>query len=101
MRFPPHFHDTWAIGVIEAGLLRLRTARGEWIGSQGTILAFAPGEIHSAEALAPGGYRYRMVYPSAELVRDIGASLNGPAESQFQTPVFVDHQLAGALAKAH
>lgn len=101
MRYPPHFHDTWAIGVIEAGLLRLRTARGEWIGGQGTILAFAPGEIHSAEALAPGGYRYRMVYPSADMIQDIGASDRGMTESLFQTPVFIDHDLAGKLVRAH
>jgi hypothetical protein len=24
--FPPHFHDTFAIGVIESGATRLRTA---------------------------------------------------------------------------
>jgi AraC-like DNA-binding protein len=101
MRYPPHFHDTWAVGVIEAGLLRLRTARGEWLGGQGTILAFAPGEIHSAEALAPGGYRYRMVYPSADMMQDIGASARGTTDSLFETPVFVDHDLAGKLVNAH
>jgi AraC-like DNA-binding protein len=101
MRYPPLFHDTWAVGVIEAGLLRLRTARGEWLGGQGTILAFAPGEIHSAEALAPGGYRYRMVYPSADMMQDIGASARGTTDSLFETPVFVDHDLAGKLVNAH
>lgn len=101
MRFPPHFHDTWAIGVIEAGLLRLRTARGEWIGSQGTILAFAPGEIHSAEALAPTGYRYRMVYPSAEMMKAIGVHERGGMDAFFQTPVFTDQALAGKLISAH
>jgi AraC-like DNA-binding protein len=100
MRFPPHFHDTWAIGVIEAGLLRLRTARGEWIGGQDTILAFAPGEIHSAEALTAEGYRYRMIYPGSEMMRDIG--VEGPAVDGFlHTPVFTDHHLAGRLVKAH
>jgi AraC-like DNA-binding protein len=102
MRYPPHFHDTWAIGVIEGGLLRLRTARGEWIGAQGTILAFAPGEIHSAEALSPDGYRYRMVYPSVELMRQIGVGERaGALEPAFETPVFTDHLLAGRLVKAH
>jgi hypothetical protein len=100
MRFPPHFHDTWAIGVIEAGLLRLRTARGEWIGGQDTILAFAPGEIHSAEALTAEGYRYRMIYPGSEMMRDIG--VEGPDVDGFRhTPVFTDHHLAGRLVKAH
>ena len=101
MRFPPHFHDTWAIGVIEAGLLRLRTAKGEWIGSQGTILAFAPGEIHSAEALTPAGYRYRMIYPPAEMMQTIGVNQGRGADALFQTPVFSDRRLAGKLIRAH
>ena len=101
MRFPPHFHDTWAIGVIEAGVLRLQTARGEWIGGQGTILAFAPGEIHSAEALAPGGYRYRMIYPSTEMMRTIVVHEHRDAEALFQAPVFSDPTLAAKLVKAH
>lgn len=100
MRFPPHFHDTWAIGVIEAGLLRLRTARGEWIGAPGTILAFAPGEIHSAEACSPEGYQYRMVYPESGLMRAIAR--HGAAEQPlFRVPVFTDDELAGALVRAH
>jgi AraC-like DNA-binding protein len=102
MRYPPHFHDTWAIGVVEEGLLRLRTARGEWVGGPGTILAFAPGEIHSAAALSASGYRYRMVYPRSELIRGISAANHVDAiERPFQVPVFTDHELAGKLATAH
>lgn len=102
MRYPPHFHDTWAVGVVETGLLRLGTARGEWVGGPGTILAFAPGEIHSAEALSENGYRYRMVYPSADLVREIGVSDSAHTiDRPFRTPVFTDHELAGTLARAH
>ena len=102
MRYPPHFHDTWAIGVIESGLLQLRTARGEWIGGPGTILAFAPGEIHSAAALSPAGYRYRMVYPSADLIRGVSSADRVDAsERPFEVPVFTDHELAGRLVTAH
>lgn len=100
MRYPPHFHDTWAIGVVEAGLVRLRTARGEWIGSQGTILAFAPGEIHSAEALSVDGYQYRMVYPEVGLMRAIAAT-GSETNPLFRVPVFTDHELAGKLVRAH
>jgi AraC-like DNA-binding protein len=102
MRYPPHFHDTWAIGVVETGLLQLRTARGEWIGGPGTILAFAPGEIHSAAALSPAGYRYRMVYPSAELIRGVSSADRASASDRpFEVPVFTDHELAGKIVTAH
>lgn len=102
MRYPPHFHDTWAVGVVEAGLLQLRTARGEWVGGPGTILAFAPGEIHSAVALSETGYCYRMLYPSADVIRDIGVAERGERlDQQFQTPVFTDHALAARLVRTH
>ncbi len=66
--FPPHFHETFAIGVIESGATRLRTRRGEWIGREGTILAFSPGEIHAAEPLGEHGFTYRMIYPSIDVL---------------------------------
>ena len=102
MRYPPHFHDTWAVGVVEAGLLQLRTARGEWVGGPGTILAFAPGEIHSAAALSESGYRYRMVYPGADVMYDIGVAERADGiDRPFLTPVFTDHALAARLVRAH
>ncbi|HEX6317169.1 MAG TPA: AraC family transcriptional regulator [Gemmatimonadaceae bacterium] len=101
MRYPPHFHDTWAIGVIEAGLVRLRTARGAWVGSAGTILAFAPGEIHSAEALSDAGYAYRMIYPESGFLAASGIERGAGSETAFRVPVFTDHELAGRLVKAH
>ena len=101
--FPPHFHDTFAIGVIESGATRLRTRRGEWIGRAGTVLAFSPGEIHAAEPLTEHGFTYRMIYPSVDLIREIG--LRSPALRRdgplFTVPVIDDPALAGELARAH
>jgi AraC-like DNA-binding protein len=101
MRYPPHFHDTWAIGVIEAGLVRLRTARGAWVGSAGTILAFAPGEIHSAESLSGAGYGYHMIYPQSGVLEALGIGCGNGDEAAFPVPVFADHELAGRLVRAH
>jgi AraC-like DNA-binding protein len=84
-RFPPHFHDTFAIGVVESGLTRIRTRRGEWIGGPGTILAFSPGEIHSAEPVTEAGYTFRMVYPPNECIREIGV---GRLRAEIGTPLF-------------
>lgn len=98
-RFPPHFHDTFAIGVIESGAARIRTRRGEWVARAGSILAFAPGEIHSAVPLAATGWSYRMIYPSAEVVRVAGV---GPAEpaTSFRAPVLDDDRLGRELLRA-
>jgi AraC-like DNA-binding protein len=102
-RFPPHFHDTFAIGVVESGITRLRTHRGAWVASGGTILAFSPGEIHSAEPIGEEGFTYRMVYPSAG---DLAAAGFDVARAEggvplFRTPVIDDASLAAALRRAH
>jgi AraC-like DNA-binding protein len=101
--FPPHFHDTFAIGVIESGATRLRTPRGEWIGRAGTILAFSPGEIHSAEPVGDAGWTYRMIYPSAEIIAEMGidvAALSGN-EPLFGAPVLEDRGVAAGFLAAH
>jgi AraC-like DNA-binding protein len=102
-RFPPHFHDTFAIGVVESGATRLSTRRGEWVARAGTILAFSPGEIHGAEPLSEGGYTYRMVYPTALFMRAIG--IDHPrldsASPLFRVPVIDDPSLGRQLQRAH
>jgi AraC-like DNA-binding protein len=101
--FPPHFHDTFAIGVIESGATRLRTRRGTSIASAGTILAFSPGEIHSAEPLTTEGFTYRMVYPTAEFMRELGIDTS-PLDSGaplFSLPVIDDPALGHDLQNAH
>jgi AraC-like DNA-binding protein len=101
-RFPPHFHETFAIGVIETGLARLHTRRGEWVGRAGTILAFSPGEVHSAEPLTEDGYTYRMIYPTTEFMRALGLDRALDAGTPlFRSPVIHDPQLGFALRSAH
>ena len=102
-RFPPHFHDTFAIGVVESGSTRLLTHRGEWIARAGSILAFSPGEVHGAEALGSRGYTYRMIYPSRAFMREIAVLPGGDDDRTplFRTPVIEDRELASTLRKAH
>jgi len=93
-RFPPHFHETFAIGIVESGSTRLSTQRGVFVARPGSILAFAPGEVHAAVPL--GAYTYRMIYPSAELMREIGVDVGA-----FRLPVIDDAALGDELASAH
>lgn len=102
-RFPPHFHETFAIGVVESGETRLRTVRGQWIARAGTILAFSPGEVHGAEPLSPHGFAYRMVYPPVTVLRAIGIDVSPLRHGQplFAAPVLEDERLGIALRDAH
>jgi AraC-like DNA-binding protein len=102
-RFPPHFHDTFAIGVVESGTTRLRTLRGEWTANPGTILAFSPGEIHGADPVSDGGFTYRMIYPAPDFLREVGADLSRSDRGLplFALPVIADRALAWDLQGAH
>lgn len=101
-RFPPHFHETFAIGVIETGAAKLQTRRGEWVGRAGTILAFSPGEVHSAEPLTADGYTYRMIYPAIEFMRAAGLERVATAGAPlFRSPVIHDARLGLAIRRAH
>lgn len=100
---PPHFHDTFAIGVVESGLTRLRTPRGEWIAGAGTILAFSPGEVHAADPIGDEGFTYRMVYPSPADLEAAGIDAKPAMRGQpvFAAPVIHDPGVAAALQRAH
>ncbi len=67
--FPPHVHETFAIGVIEAGGQKFRPGRApSLIMPAGTLCVFNPGVVHEGRPATEQGWRYRMFYPSPTLV---------------------------------
>jgi AraC-like DNA-binding protein len=67
--FPAHLHESFAIGVIEAGGQRFRTAREPaLVMPAGTLCAINPGVVHEGSPATKQGWRYRMFYPSPALV---------------------------------
>jgi AraC-like DNA-binding protein len=67
--FPPHVHETFGIGVIEAGGQQFRPARApSLIMPAETLCVFNPGLVHEGRPATEEGWRYRMFYPSPALV---------------------------------
>ncbi|CAH2408779.1 AraC family transcriptional regulator [Mesorhizobium escarrei] len=67
--FPPHVHETFGIGVIEAGGQQFRPGRApSLIMPADTLCVFNPGLVHEGRPATEQGWRYRMFYPSATLV---------------------------------
>lgn len=67
--FPPHLHDSYAIGVIERGAQRFSPGvRSSVLMPEGTLCVINPGMVHSGSSGSDGGWRYRMFYPSPALV---------------------------------
>ena len=67
--FPAHLHETFAIGVIEAGGQRFQPGRAPaLVMPAGKLCAINPGVVHEGCGATEQGWRYRMFYPSPALV---------------------------------
>ena len=99
--FPPHTHETYVIGTVEAGVNVYNISGVKVRAVPGQLCFVNPGEVHDA---APEvGYRYRMIYPKASLLQTIVEMATGrrAAAPQFNGPVIQDEVLAGRFLRAH
>lgn len=101
--YAPHAHDTYAIGTIELGC-EIWHARGQRLyATAGDIVLNHPLDVHDG-APSEGGYRYRMTYPTVELLQEIAASLTGQeavGTPFFPEPVVRDPEGAALFGAAH
>lgn len=101
--FAPHSHEGFALGVIETGVETFRYRRATQYASAGSVVAVNPGESHTGSAALAEGWRYRMLYPDAEVLREVASALSGrprPVPS-FPDPVIEDPALAAELMRLH
>ena len=62
--FPPHAHDTLVLAVVEHGEIEV-TCEGRTLRvAPGSVLAIAPGAIHSARSPSGNPWEYRALYLS-------------------------------------
>jgi AraC-like DNA-binding protein len=83
--FAPHFHEGYAIGVIESGAEQYDYRRQHHLAPAGSIVLVNPGEIHTGCAADENGWTYRMTYPGIVLMRQIASEITG---KQWDTPLF-------------
>lgn len=101
--FGRHTHDTFAIGVIEAGAQTFRYRGADHTPAAGDIVLLNPGEVHTGQAANPGGYVYRMLYPDPEYLRVVAEDISGKASDVpfFPYPVVPDESLAALIRDLH
>lgn len=111
-RFAPHTHDTFVLAVVEAGAASSRYRGGVALYRPGGVVVVEPGEPHDGEP-APGGWRYRALYPSPALLARLAgaeplaaacahAAAQAPgARRLFASSFLPDAPLAAQLAAAH
>jgi AraC-like DNA-binding protein len=97
-----HFHDGYAVGLTLEGHQAFRARGARHVGTPGSVIAFAPGEVHDGEAADDLGFAYHMLYLPEALVRTrleeaAGRPVPLPA---FPDPLLRDRRLAAAVRGA-
>ncbi|MEU5866344.1 MULTISPECIES: AraC family transcriptional regulator [unclassified Nonomuraea] len=101
-RFSRHVHDGYAIGLIVAGVEEFDYRGTLHRAGAGELVLVNPDSVHTGQAGTPGGWAYRMLYPSVEAVAGIAAELDAPlATPYFPEQVVRDPEMAALLERAH
>ena len=102
--FSPHFHNTYAIGITEAGAQAYSSGRGRnTLMPAGSVAVVHPGEVHASRSGSAGGWAYRMLYPSADALQRAASEATGRERRApvFRSPVIADDGLAGLVRRLH
>ena len=101
--FARHAHDGFAIGVVEEGAEAFYYRHANHTAPTGHLVLINPGEVHTGQAAAAGGWTYRMLYPEVSLMRRIASELAGRPRGipHFPEAVVRDEVLAGLLRRLH
>ncbi|MGW4410234.1 AraC family ligand binding domain-containing protein [Nonomuraea sp. NPDC004702] len=101
-RFSRHVHDGYAIGLIVAGVEEFDYRGTLHRAGAGELVLVNPDSVHTGQAGTPGGWAYRMLYPSVEALAGIAAELDAPlATPYFPHQVVRDPEVAALLERAH
>ena len=102
-RFERHYHDEFAIGVIDAGCQAFAYDRGRRMDMpQGSVALIAPGIVHTGWSGAERGWRYRMLDPSAAMVAEAAEDIFGNGDfGTMHRPVVSDGRLHRLLTELH
>jgi AraC-like DNA-binding protein len=103
VRFARHFHEGYALGVIESGALGFRYLGRDCLAPAGSVNMVVPGEVHDGHAASPAGWRYRMFYLDAPVVESVAGELAGASafSPDFPGGVIQDPLLARELRALH
>jgi len=102
-RFPLHFHEEYAICVIERGRYEFHYAGNREQVTAGSMVLINPGEVHSGHALDEKGWSYRAFYPGVTLMKQIARDITGTDWEMptFTAPQIRDPQLSQQLGTLH
>lgn len=101
-RFQRHFHEEFAIGIIEEGCQAFAyDSRHRVDLPRGTVCLISPGMVHEGWVGAENGWTYRMFYPPASLIGQAAEDIFGTPDVTFNSPAVDDPELHVCLQRLH
>jgi AraC-like DNA-binding protein len=102
LRFAPHWHAGYSIGVVTQNRLAFRMEDRTWFIGPGDFVVLRPGQVHDGLPLHPGGWASRMAYvPPETFAALIGLSRAATDSLLFPTPVFHAPELCKLFLEWH
>ena len=74
-QFSKHVHEGYCIGVIEDGAQSFFRTGELHVAPKGDIILVNADEIHTGSSAVESGWRYRAIYPTPEMLADIGQDI--------------------------
>ena len=100
--FDRHRHDTYAIGLTDAGVQAFDYRGATEVSTPGEVVVLHPDETHDGRAGTAEGFGYRIVYVAPTCIGDAARAICGrPCALPFaRAAVTSNPRLAGAIADA-
>ncbi len=101
--FGRHFHDGYAIGVVEGGALGFSYLGKNHVAAPGDVNLAVPGECHNGFAASEDGWRYRMFYLPPDLLEQAASEISDRSVRPpfFRQGVIHDPSLASRIQSTH
>jgi hypothetical protein len=100
-RYSRHAHETFTLGLIEAGVEEFEYGGSLLRAGRGAVALLNPEVVHTGQAAAPEGWAYRVLYPTVDVVTGVAAELGWRATPFFPETVVYDECSARRLLAAH
>ncbi|RDU97121.1 helix-turn-helix domain-containing protein [Trinickia dinghuensis] len=101
--FAPHWHEAYAVPVIEAGAEMFAYQGGHHVAEAGTVPVINPGEVHTGSRAMEVGWRYRVFYIPVDFMAELTGDIAAAPQPMpwFPADVIRDPDLAARVARAH
>lgn len=92
--FSRHVHEGYTMALIHDGAQRFDRLNSGYIAGRGSMVLINADQVHTGQALTEGGWCYRAIYPTPEMIENICGGVFRCAVPYFPSAVIDDPSTA-------